>query len=124
MMAPTGIQVPGADGQMVRTNRAPIPAPEVTPTTEGSASGLRTAPCIMEPATAKEAPARTATRMRGRRKLRITLRAISSPWPVITAITSVKGIRRAPAVNPYKNNKTKAMLDTMTRIGYGILVPT
>ncbi|MNI34231.1 hypothetical protein D3C73_882180 [compost metagenome] len=54
-------------GSAIRKIRAPSPAPEVTPITEGSASGLRTTPCSSVPLTASAAPARAATSRRGSR---------------------------------------------------------
>ena len=48
---------------------APSPAPADTPTNPGSASGLRNKPCIRRPDTAKAAPIKTPSNMRGRRIL-------------------------------------------------------
>ncbi|MOA22685.1 hypothetical protein D3C78_1432610 [compost metagenome] len=63
--AAAGTRELGNCGSAIRKMRAPRPAPEVTPITEGSASGLRTTPCSSVPLTASEAPARAATSRRG-----------------------------------------------------------
>jgi hypothetical protein len=44
-------------------------APEETPTTPGSASGLPKIPCMTAPAAASAAPTRTAMTTRGKRML-------------------------------------------------------
>ena len=54
---------------------APTAAPEETPTTPGSASGLPKTPCIIAPATASAAPTRTVMTTRGKR----TCHRASSP---------------------------------------------
>ena len=50
------------------TNATPRLAPEDTPNIYGPASGLRKRVCIMSPATDREAPAKTAVIILGRRK--------------------------------------------------------
>ena len=57
------------------TDAAPTAAPEETPTTPGSASGLPKTPCMSAPAVASEAPAITAVSTRGNR----TCQSVFSP---------------------------------------------
>ena len=53
----------------ISANAAPADAPEDTPSTYGSAMGLRTTDCMTAPQTDSPAPVRTAIRMRGMRML-------------------------------------------------------
>ena len=61
---PAVAAVPGS-----ASGAAPNPAPPVTPMTSGEASGLERAPCRHAPATPRAAPTRSASTIRGRRRV-------------------------------------------------------
>ena len=83
---------------------APTAAPADTPTVAGSARGLRKMPCMMTPATAKLAPTKIASTIRGRRTCQNTLWATASavsrlgPSPMMPN-KSDKEIRKAPVAS-------------------------
>ena len=67
---------------------APKAAPWDTPSVEAEASGFRRTHCITAPALARAAPTRMAATTRGRRIFKTAVRAISSPPPSSTRMTS------------------------------------
>ncbi len=69
------VQLPSAAMPNTMTAKAPTAAPDDTPMTPGSASGLPNTPCISAPAQPSAAPTRTASRTRGKR----TSQSASSP---------------------------------------------
>ncbi|CAB4691012.1 unannotated protein [freshwater metagenome] len=70
------VQVPAKVRSKTITEAAATAAPDDTPTTPGSASGLPKTPCISAPPVASAAPAIAAITTRGKR----TFHSVVSPW--------------------------------------------
>ena len=73
---------------IAKNNTTATLAPPVIPMISGEASGFRTRPCKIHPATASAIPTRIAIKIRGIRNLFTTILDIASPFPVIACHTS------------------------------------
>ena len=92
-----------------RTTKAtPMLAPELMPSTEGPASGLRNTVCIWSPLTDSPAPATRAVSACGIRDFQMMLYQISLPceFPHKICHTSLNGIDTDPR-SRFKRKKTK-----------------
>ena len=82
-------------------------APELTPKMPGSASALRVCPCIKVPAIPRQSPIRTATTVRGNRRLR-TITSGSEPVFAVSACHTAPGpSQREPSARLAANASTR-----------------
>ena len=90
------------------TNATPRLAPELIPSTEGPASGLRKIVCICKPLIDNPAPATSAVKACGKRDFNIIFcqaTGSSSPPPVRMFQTEANGIDTDPS-NKFNNRNT------------------
>ena len=104
--APASINNEPAPSSIVPS--APAAAPPDTPSTYGSARGLRSNTCINAPATASNPPVANAARARGRRSCRTTSTFVESPCDSNACNTSSGAID----VLPIDSATTNAMRAT------------
>ncbi|VWB32847.1 hypothetical protein BLA24064_01399 [Burkholderia latens] len=102
-------------GHVDNANSVTSPAPCVTPSTSGPASGLRTTLCIATPLTASSAPASSAHSSRGMRRS-ISIRA-SASWPDSAADQRAGDSHSGPADTPTNTASTPAATNSAVRSG-------
>ena len=98
------------------TNATPRLAPELIPSTEGPANGLRKMVCICKPLIDNPAPATKAVKACGRRDFRIIFcQATGSPSPPVKIFqTEANGMDTDP--NSRFNNRNTMMDAVITRM--------
>ncbi|OPY30387.1 MAG: hypothetical protein A4E31_00404 [Methanomassiliicoccales archaeon PtaU1.Bin030] len=103
------------DTPRTRARDAPNAAPADMPMTEGEAMGFLNRPCMVAPATARDAPTMTPSSTRGRRRLRTICLSLSLPPPSSMDITWSKGMLTTPMLRQMMMAATSAR-DRITMI--------